>query len=62
MADNRLPNSKTASIAKAGRVAGELTLKCVELAGALGHGEDELPEKWARDSKILDLFVGTQQI
>lgn len=64
MADNRLPNSKEASIAKAkaGRVAGEVTLKCVELAGALGYGEDELLEKWARDSKILDIFEGTQQI
>ncbi len=37
MADNKLPNSKEASIAKAkaGRVANEITLKCVELAGAL---------------------------
>jgi acyl-CoA dehydrogenase len=34
----------------------------VELAGALGYGEDELLEKWARDSKILDIFEGTQQI
>jgi acyl-CoA dehydrogenase len=39
-----------------------VTLKCVELAGALGYGEDELLEKWARDSKILDIFEGTQQI
>ena len=58
MADNKLPNSKEASIAKAkaGRVANEITLKCVELAGALGYAEDELLEKWARDSKILDIF------
>lgn len=64
MADNRLPNSTEASIAKAkaGRVANEITLKCVELVGALGYGEDELLEKWARDSKILDIFEGTQQI
>jgi len=64
MADNRLPNSKEASIAKAkaGRVANQVTLKCVEVAGALGYGEDELLEKWARDSKILDIFEGTQQI
>src|SRR3989338_1879799 len=64
MADNKLPNSKEASIAKAkaGRVANEVTLKCVELAGAMGYGEDELLEKWARDSKILDIFEGTQQI
>lgn len=64
MADNRIANSKEASIAKAkaGRVANEVTLKCVELVGALGYGEDELLEKWARDSKILDIFEGTQQI
>ncbi|MEC7121192.1 MAG: acyl-CoA dehydrogenase family protein, partial [Pseudomonadota bacterium] len=64
MADNRQPNSKEASIAKAkaGRVANEITLKCVELCGAVGYGETELLEKWARDSKILDIFEGTQQI
>lgn len=64
MADNRLPNSKEASIckAKAGRTANEVTLKCVELCASLGYGEDELLEKWARDSKILDIFEGTQQI
>lgn len=64
LADNKIPNSKEASIAKAkaGRVANEVTLKCVELCGALGYGEDELLEKWSRDSKILDIFEGTQQI
>ena len=64
LADNKIPNSKEASIAKAkaGRVANEVTLKCVELCGALAYGEDELLEKWARDSKILDIFEGTQQI
>ena len=64
MADNKRPNSKEASIckAKAGRVANEVTLKCVELAASLGYGEDELLEKWSRDSKILDIFERTQQI
>ena len=64
MADNKKPNSKEASIAKAkaGRVGNEITLKCVELAASVGYGEDELLEKWARDSKILDIFEGTQQI
>ncbi|RZU47518.1 acyl-CoA dehydrogenase [Fluviicoccus keumensis] len=64
MADNKIPNSKEASMAKAkaGRVGNELTLKCVELCGAVGYLEDELLEKWARDSKILDIFEGTQQI
>lgn len=64
MADNKKPNSREASIskAKAGRMANEITLKCVELAAGLGYNEDELLEKWARDSKILDIFEGTQQI
>lgn len=64
MADNKKPNSKEASIAKAkaGRIGNEITLKCVELAASVGYGEDELLEKWARDSKILDIFEGTQQI
>jgi len=64
MADNGQPNSMEASVskAKAGRVANDITLKCVELLGTLGYGEDELLEKWARDSKILDIFEGTQQI
>jgi acyl-CoA dehydrogenase len=64
MADNRKPNSLEASMAKAkaGRVGSDITLGCVELAGSLGYGEGELLEKWARDSKILDIFEGTQQI
>jgi acyl-CoA dehydrogenase len=64
MADNKKPNSMEASMAKAkaGRVGNAITLRCVELCGALGYGEAELLEKWARDSKILDIFEGTQQI
>ena len=64
MADNGIPNSLEASMAKAkaARVANELTLRCVELVGPRAYGEGELLEKWARDSKILDIFEGTQQI
>jgi len=64
MADNGKPNSLQASMAKAkaGRTCVDVTLGCVELCGAVGYGEDELLEKWARDSKILDIFEGTQQI
>lgn len=64
LADNGIPNSKEASMAKAkaGRTGNEVTLGCVELLGSLGYNEDELIEKWARDSKILDIFEGTQQI
>src|SRR5205085_8620751 len=64
MADNREPNSLQASMAKAkaGRVGTDIALRCVALAGAVGYGEGELLEKWARDVKILDIFEGTQQI
>jgi acyl-CoA dehydrogenase len=63
-ADNRIPNSKEASMgkAKSARVASDITLKTVELAGTAGYSEETLLEKWARDSKILDIFEGTQQI
>ncbi|MDT5177620.1 MAG: acyl-CoA dehydrogenase [Mycobacterium sp.] len=63
-ADNKIPNSKEASMgkAKAARVASDITLKAVELAGTTGYSEETLLEKWARDSKILDIFEGTQQI
>ena len=64
MADNNKPNSLQASMAKAkaGRVGVDITLRCVELAGSLGYSENSLLEKWSRDSKILDIFEGTQQI
>ena len=64
MADNRKANAMEASMAKAkaGRVASDITLSCVELCGSVGYSEGELLEKWARDSKILDIFEGTQQI
>ncbi|MEZ0053208.1 acyl-CoA dehydrogenase [Mycobacterium sp. MAA66] len=63
-ADNKIPNSKEASMskAKAGRMGTDVTLKAVELAGTTGYSEHTLLEKWARDSKILDIFEGTQQI
>ncbi|MEO7070402.1 MAG: acyl-CoA dehydrogenase family protein [Nostocoides sp.] len=64
LADNGTPNSMEASMAKAkaGRTCVDIALACVELCGATGYGEGELLEKWARDSKILDIFEGTQQI
>ncbi|HET7386608.1 MAG TPA: acyl-CoA dehydrogenase family protein, partial [Nocardioidaceae bacterium] len=64
MADNRQANAMEASMAKAkaGRMASDVTLSCVELCGSVGYSEGELLEKWARDSKILDIFEGTQQI
>ena len=64
MADNKLANSLEASMskAKAGRVGSDVTLSCIELAAGVGYAESELLEKWGRDSKILDIFEGTQQI
>ncbi|CAN5729658.1 acyl-CoA dehydrogenase family protein [soil metagenome] len=63
-ADNDIPNSKEASMgkAKSARVASDITLKAVEMAGTTGYSEQTLLEKWGRDSKILDIFEGTQQI
>ena len=63
-ADNNIPNSTEASMskAKAGRVGSDITLKAVELVGTIGYSEETLLEKWARDSKIMDIFEGTQQI
>lgn len=64
MADNGKPNSLEASMAKAkaGRMGTDVTLGCLELAGAAGYAETSLLEKWARDAKIIDIFEGTQQI
>ena len=64
MADNKQGNSKEASMckAKAGRMGNYVTLRCVELCGSLGYAETELLEKFSRDSKIIDIFEGTQQI
>ena len=65
MADNRKPNSMEASMAKA--KAGRVGLRRHPVvrrarAASVGYSEGELLEKWARDSKILDIFEGTQQI
>ncbi|MCX7678926.1 MAG: acyl-CoA dehydrogenase family protein [Spirochaetes bacterium] len=64
MADNEQFNNTEASMskAKAGRWATLITQKTCELLGPLGFTRDELPEKWMRDSKIMDIFEGTGQI
>jgi len=64
MADNGQANSKEASMckSKAGRMGNYVTLRCVELCQSLGYSEAHLLEKFARDSKITDIFEGTQQI
>ena len=64
MADNGQANSKEASMckAKAARTGNAVTLKCVALCGEVGYSEQTLLEKLARDSKVIDIFEGTQQI
>lgn len=64
MADNKQANSKNASMskAKAGRMGNYVALKCVEICGQLGYSKTHLLEKFARDSKIIDIYEGTQQI
>ncbi|MFE0750299.1 acyl-CoA dehydrogenase family protein [Gordonia sp. NPDC058843] len=64
MADNKQPNSTEASMskAKAGRTVTDITNKTVEIGATASYSETSLVEKWARDSKILDIFEGTQQI
>jgi acyl-CoA dehydrogenase len=64
MADNRIPNSKEASMAKlrAGDVVTKITQRAVELMGPLGYSREYLLEKWFRDAKITDIYEGTGQI
>ena len=50
------------SSAKAGRMGNQVTLKYVEIAGQLGYGEASLLEKFARDSKSIDIYEDNQQI
>ena len=65
-ADNNIPNSKEASMgkAKAGRVGQRHHPARLRRTGRHRRLFRARPllEKWARDSKILDIFEGTQQI
>ena len=64
MADNRIPNSAEASMAKvrAGDIVTRVTQKAVELMGPVGYTTETLLEKWFRDAKISDIYEGTGQI
>ncbi len=64
MADNRIQNSREASMSKlrAGDVVVKITQKAVALLGPLGYSRELLLEKWFRDAKITDLYEGTGQI
>lgn len=65
MADNRIPNSKEASMCKA--YAGGLVMKATSAAVRItSSGENselrQLVQKWFRDAKVFDIFEGTAQI
>ncbi|MBO0794688.1 MAG: acyl-CoA dehydrogenase family protein [Ktedonobacteraceae bacterium] len=65
MADQRIPNSREASMCKA--YAGNLVMKVTAAAVRItAPGEDsELKQfihKWFRDAKVFDIFEGTAQI
>ncbi|MBW2092962.1 MAG: acyl-CoA dehydrogenase family protein [Deltaproteobacteria bacterium] len=64
MMDQKLRNSKEASMskAKAGKAATLICQKCVAILGPLGYSREWLAEKWMRDCKITDLYEGTGQI
>jgi acyl-CoA dehydrogenase len=64
MADNRIPNSKEASMAKAAAPAAALRacISAIEIMGPEGYSKEHLVEKWFRDIKVYDIFEGTGQI
>jgi acyl-CoA dehydrogenase len=64
MADEGIPNSKEASMAKAyaARVALKVCADAVQLLGAHGLEPGQFVEKWYRDIKVFDIFEGTGQI
>jgi acyl-CoA dehydrogenase len=64
MSDMGEPNNLEASICKckAGRDMVWVCQKAVELLGPEGYSRQHLVEKWMRDSKIGDIYEGTQNI
>jgi acyl-CoA dehydrogenase len=64
MSDMGEPNNLEASICKckAGRDMVWVCQKAVELLGPEGYSRKHLVEKWMRDSKIGDIYEGTQNI
>ncbi|HEY2736399.1 MAG TPA: acyl-CoA dehydrogenase family protein [Polyangiales bacterium] len=64
MSDTGEPNNLEASICKckSGRDMVWVCQKAVELLGPEGYSRKHLVEKWMRDSKIGDIYEGTQNI
>lgn len=64
MADEGLPNTKEASMAKAyaAKAAMKICTDAVQIMGAHGLENHQFVEKWYRDIKVFDIFEGTGQI
>jgi acyl-CoA dehydrogenase len=64
MADQRIPNSKEASMSKAyaPQAALRACVGAIQAMGPEGYSKEHLVEKWFRDIKVYDIFEGTGQI
>ncbi|HEY0756858.1 MAG TPA: acyl-CoA dehydrogenase family protein [Ktedonobacteraceae bacterium] len=65
MADQRIPNSKEASMSKAyaGALVMKITATAVEFTAPGENSErKQLIAKWFRDAKVFDIFEGTAQV
>jgi acyl-CoA dehydrogenase len=64
MADQKIPNSKEASMAKAyaPQAALRACIGAIQIMGPEGYSKEHLVEKWFRDIKVYDIFEGTGQI
>ena len=47
---------------KAGRTAVWVTERAIQIMGGAGYVDEHPVERWHRDSKIYDIFEGTEQI
>ncbi|MGH2747769.1 MAG: acyl-CoA dehydrogenase family protein [Actinomycetota bacterium] len=64
MADQKIPNSKEASMSKAYAPPAALRacIGAIQVMGPEGYSKEHLVEKWFRDIKVYDIFEGTGQI
>ena len=64
MADNKISNSKEASMSKAyaPQAALRACIGAIQIMGPEGYSKEHLVEKWFRDIKVYDIFEGTGQI
>ena len=64
MADNKIPNSKEASMSKAyaPQAGMRACIGAIQVMGPEGYSKEHLVEKWFRDIKVYDIFEGTGQI